>query len=148
MRWILLATLLSTSAAAAAPCELSRCSCMPSLGLEQAKLSADGIFFGSVLSSTEVRTPGDDPVFGVAAERLVRFQVLGTWKGISSEVVEVRTGASDADCGYPFEVGEHYLVFARGEPSLLITSLCTRTAPAEDAVEDLRELGTPYPPSG
>lgn len=79
----------------------------------------------------------------VVPQRRVEFEVLGTWKGQTEAVVRVRTGLTDADCGFPFETGAAYLVFALGEPGDLSVTLCSRTALIGDALHDLVELGPP-----
>jgi MYXO-CTERM domain-containing protein len=69
----------------------------------------------------------------------VTFAVTQAWGGVDHEHVEVRTDA--AGCGFPFEVGGRYLVFATGEPGLLEVSLCSHTARIEDAGTDRAALG-------
>jgi LPXTG-motif cell wall-anchored protein len=47
-----------------------------------------------------------------------------------------------ATCGYPFEEGETYLVYAHSDGTPLTTSLYHRTQALERAEEDLDVLGT------
>src|SRR5688572_1024985 len=49
-------------------------------------------------------------------------------KGVTASRVDVLTGASDADCGYPFRVGERYLVYAYQADGALLGSTGARTA--------------------
>ena len=70
------------------------------------------------------------------------FDVDRTWKGISSEPVEVKSSTQDTACGYFFEEDKEYLVYAHGETELdLNTSSCGRTKPLETALADLVVLG-------
>jgi hypothetical protein len=56
--------------------------------------------------------------------------------------VEVFTGSGGGDCGYPFRVGQHYLVYAYRDKDKLGTNICTRTKSFANANEDLAFLGT------
>jgi hypothetical protein len=73
----------------------------------------------------------------------VTFKVEKTWKYVENEEVTVMTLPTDSMCGYNFEMGQSYLVYASsvvaGE---LWTNHCTRTARiAIDVNEDIRILG-------
>jgi hypothetical protein len=62
--------------------------------------------------------------------------------------VEVRTGSGGGDCGFRFETGKAYFIYAyRAPDAKLATSICSRTAAIEKAAEDLEYLrskaGTP-----
>jgi hypothetical protein len=54
--------------------------------------------------------------------------------------VEIRTGMGGGDCGYSFERGRSYVVYAYQDKDGLVASLCTRTAPLERAQADLAYL--------
>lgn len=80
--------------------------------------------------------------------RLVSIRIDRSWVGGSSGVVQVHTGKGDADCGFPFRVGEQYLVYARDVSGRLQASACSRTRLLSDAAEDLKyldELSKPSP---
>jgi hypothetical protein len=67
------------------------------------------------------------------AVREVHLDVLRSWKGAAERAV-VRTQGQRTACGYPFEVGHTYLVFAhRGEDGALWVNSCGRTRPSEAA---------------
>jgi hypothetical protein len=74
----------------------------------------------------------------VAQGRRVRFKVKATFRG--EEPVEVWTDSGD--CGYDFQVGETYLVFADEdeETDRLNTSVCYRNRRLSDAGDDLAYL--------
>lgn len=56
--------------------------------------------------------------------------------------VEVRTGFGDSDCGYRFEKGKQYLVYASRweKDQKLYTGICSRTRLLSEAEEDLAYL--------
>jgi hypothetical protein len=58
----------------------------------------------------------------------IKFKVEKSWKGESSDEIEVMTNADSAMCGYTFEVGKKYLVYAAGSTDKLAVYLCSRTA--------------------
>lgn len=68
-----------------------------------------------------------------------------SWKGAAEKEVVVMTGKNDGICGYKFEKGKPYLVYAnktvRDKVKHLSTGICHRTAPLADPAEDLKELG-------
>ena len=62
-------------------------------------------------------------------------------------VLKLTTSRMEASCGYPFEMGQSYLVYAFGLESSLETHLCTRNQPLAAAAEDLSGLGEGIEPS-
>jgi len=70
----------------------------------------------------------------------VDFSVQETFKGKPQRRVKVNTKASEAACGFPFEVGKQYIVYATEEWAGLYTSICHRTIPLEIAEQDLQYL--------
>jgi hypothetical protein len=99
---------------------------------EQARDEATAVFSGEVV---------DVGVLGETQEYAVRFSVERVWKGVSDTEVTVRTHIDEGICGYPFEDGETYLVYAYGEPDELSTALYHRTRHWHAADEDLNALG-------
>ena len=80
-----------------------------------------------------------------------RFEVSRVWKGELTTRAEVSTIDVGSMCGYGFEVGSSYVVYAAGEATGLSTSACTRTKVSADAKDDLTALGAgtvpaPAPP--
>ena len=124
-----------------------RCSCMTVEDLSVAVSAADAVFVGTaVRSAVTSGTPLSDDEDGaeiVLPTRIVGFQVWSAWKGTMDSQTEVRTGMTGADCGFPFEEGATYLVFARADGEVLTTSICSRTAVVSDALRDLVDLGSP-----
>jgi hypothetical protein len=70
----------------------------------------------------------------------VAFEMSEALRGALTARVEVRTAAADAMCGYPFQMGREYLVYAQQEDGRLVTGLCSGTKPLADAAGDLRYL--------
>lgn len=78
--------------------------------------------------------------------RVVDFTVTRTFKGETHDQVSVVTGLGNGDCGYDFQTGSAYLVFASAGPQKAwFTSICTGTAAIEDAGTALRLLGSEPP---
>jgi len=111
--------------------EILACTCVPlpeDITIEQqvkeAYQTSSSVFIGEVIEVTQ--KPDDE--FYVT----VRFKVDKIWndKKFQKEIT-LSTGKDDGLCGYSFERGEKYLVYASGESNKLSTNICTRTAPAE-----------------
>ena len=108
---------------------------MPSLKTQvrTALTEARAVFSGKVL---EVK---DDPQ---ALSVVVRLRVERVWKGSPRGEVRLVTGRGGGDCGYRFEVGGSYLVYAYGSGAGgLGTNICQRTARLSEAAKDLQVLG-------
>jgi hypothetical protein len=95
---------------------------------------ADAVFSGRVASVTR----GGSGEF--EALRVV-FSVERVWKGPVASRLEVRTAPDSAACGFPFERGRAYVVYAYQGEGGLGASLCSRTNFVEVAGEDLAALG-------
>lgn len=115
------------------------CSCMgvgPAC-TEASDESNSAIFVGEVLLR-------GFPSFGLihddAGDHNVYFTVLESFKGTSSRWVSVRTNIADSACGFPFERGKRYLVYASKHAGALRTSICHRTMPLARADADLAYL--------
>lgn len=84
--------------------------------------------------------------------RKVTFEVSNTWKGVTKSQIVISTGLNSADCGFPFELGGNYLIYANessmyGGVDELSTTICNRTAAIEEAQQDLETLGEGEPPT-
>jgi hypothetical protein len=55
---------------------------------------------------------------------IATFAVEEFWKGELAATVEVRTAMDGASCGYNFQIGAAYLVYAFKAPNGLSTGLC------------------------
>ena len=99
---------------------------------------AGAVFSGKVVS---IESDSDLPNKRYASK--VKIEVDSLWKGDLSETVIVQTGIGGGDCGFPFEVGESYLIYAYGsaKDNSLGTGICSRTQRLAQAAEDLKVLG-------
>ena len=107
----------------ASPTLTRACSCRW-LGVAHAYHYSDAIFIG-VVKKFE-KSPDN---FG----RRALLEVEMPWRGVFTKQVPVFTYMGGGDCGYEFEVGEKYLVFAhymtrRSRNTELFTELCSGTA--------------------
>jgi hypothetical protein len=91
------------------------------------------IFLGKVLSVSYT-------AFGLGQDEVV-LEVEEAFRGVSDTRVMLRTNHRESFCGFPFEKGKRYVVYAhsnsKGE---LSTDICQRTRAVEYAKEDLAYL--------
>jgi len=103
------------------------------------------VFVGQVVGITDVQ-PGARPDSAAALfdRRRVSFKVSEIFRGDVGASVIIRTGLGGGDCGYAFEVGSSYLVYAHQVPTgELTTGICSRTRPLSEALDDLTYLRGP-----
>lgn len=101
--------------------------------VKKSRKNFDAIFSGKVIEIT--KQPQN---FYVS----VRLLIENSWKGKLSKEITIVTGLGGGDCGYPFEVGESYLIYVSGSvESRFSTSICSRTTNLLNAAEDLKILG-------
>jgi len=73
-------------------------------------------------------------------KRLVRLRVQERWRGMQGKRdVTIATGAGGGDCGFQFEQGRTYLIYANQsvQTGRYETGICSRTALIEDSTADL-----------
>ena len=100
------------------------------------------VFSGRVVALELV--PTSNPHFRPENEDLlVHFEVADIWKGRPDPRTTVRTARALGACGYDFQIGSQYLVYAVQSNGELFTSICSRTDLLRDAQQDLSELGPP-----
>lgn len=73
----------------------------------------------------------------------VTLTVQAVWKGELERETHVSTPGSSAACGYYFEVGERYAVFANEHEGRLQVLLCSATTKLSDESPIFEELGEP-----
>jgi hypothetical protein len=131
---LLLLALLSSSQPAAG------CSCVYIPDQDHACVAfphTDAVFSGRVAS---VSKRNEAEVWG-GSYRVFRFEVLEGFSGVEGTTVDVATGMGGGDCGFGFEAGKSYLVYARRlENGTFSTSICSRTRSLERAAADLDHL--------
>lgn len=139
--WLALMVVLSCGAwLVAAPRVVYACSCVAP-GTPQQELAQADAVFGATVTAVEAGPPT-----ALGDSRRVHFAVARVWKGALGAQTTVLTAASSASCGYEFQPGGEYLVYARLVEGQLQVSLCSRTQPAANAGADLAVLGMGQPP--
>lgn len=97
------------------------------------------VFSGTVLERHDPAS--GEVVVNVRQPVEYKIEIEEVWKGELSDVVTVRSPRDGSSCGYPFKVGEAYLVYATTDHRVgLRTGLCTRTKLLAEAGADLAEL--------
>jgi hypothetical protein len=144
--------LLALSLVVLLPDCASACSCtaLPGTPQERAGKALSGstaVFSGEVVEFEKpppATTMVEGTIMGIMGgggpKATATLRVSEVWKGPRQQTVTVSTEAdSGMGCGYPFEKGREYLVYATGkDPSV---SLCSETKPLSEASADLEALG-------
>jgi hypothetical protein len=76
-------------------------------------------------------------------QRLVLLEIGHNYRGLEGQsTVELVTGEGGGDCGFSFQEGQRYLVYAYPHPATgkLYTGICQRTRLLSEASEDLKYL--------
>lgn len=125
--------LLASSSVRACTCDMPAPGMKLRQAVEQARQKSKAVFVGEVI---EVISKPD--VFYLQ----VRIRIEHAWKNVRANELMLQTGRGGGDCGYPFKVGERYLVYAYGSSDRTLgTNICQRTRKLIDAGDDLRLLG-------
>ena len=128
------------------------CSCAEHTPPCQGYWGASVVFAGVVteISSRPVETRQGEGTHA-PAEAIIHFTVEKYYRDNRGAEVQVSTGFGGGDCGYPFRIGERYLVYAqiyKGRQDLS-TSICTLTKPLAEATQDLDYISDlPVEPDG
>jgi hypothetical protein len=129
--------LLTLAAAALWSAPALACKCRLQT-VDEAKQDATAIFEGRV--SAIVDEPKTEA--NMFPGKTVTIAIVRTWRGLENqEAVTLRTNESGASCGYGFQVGTSYLIYAVGEHDKLLVTSCSRTRLLSEANEDLAALG-------
>jgi hypothetical protein len=99
------------------------CSCLANLKplktqVKDAFDNSGAVFSGEIL---EIAPKGEWEV-------LVKIKVEKSWKAKLFQEVTLKTEEDSAMCGFGFEIGQKYLVYAYGNVNSLATNNCSRTA--------------------
>jgi hypothetical protein len=147
-RPLLLALFAAFAALFALPQVCFACSCLPPGPPLAALAEADAVFRGKVVEMERMSE----------GNRLLRvkIQVTSVWKGAVTTETLVQTTDNSAACGFPFQIGGDYLIYAdtstadtpNGPPIAPYTAhLCSRTRSIGQAADDLAALGPGQPPT-
>jgi hypothetical protein len=115
--------------------EAHACSCMESGPPCQSFFRTEAVFVGTVRSITPTtRVPP------LLENVRVEFEETVGFRGVEGSTQVVFTSSDGPACGYPFKVGQRYVVYGSrykgAEP--LVTGTCSRTRPVAEAAEDLQ----------
>lgn len=140
---LVLALALAFAFALAAPGVASACCMCSTPTADESLARSTSVFYGRAIDVSPTRTGhSEHPVIAV------RFSVHTVWKGPRFQHDPfVLTSRNEDDCGYPFEVGSDYLVYASATSTgHLVTRRCDGTTPANEPLEALAALaGVPEP---
>jgi hypothetical protein len=103
------------------PSVVNACSCYVGGGkCDQSWNYGKVIFTGTV--TRELIPPG-------MFTRVFQLSVSESFRGpaVAGQDVQIYTGNGGGDCGYRFQIGTSYLVYAHPEGDKLTTSICSRT---------------------
>jgi len=123
--------------------EAKACSCTKPSSRSGVAEAAD---YGAVLAGRVIALSLDEKKSGAnSAEHgrhLVhaRIQVLATWKGARQSEVRLETDYLSGMCGFPFKLGESYLIYARGDAEPYHVDLCSPTKPLATANSEEKDL--------
>lgn len=117
------------------------CSCRGPRPACSVYATTDSLFVGQVMEIVDQEKPPEAPNSFSFSARLARFRVQESFRGATGSIVEISTGMGGGDCGYPFKLGETYLVYASTlKNGKLYTGICLRTRALENAADDLAFL--------
>ncbi len=115
------------------------CTCIGKLTLKESFKQSDVIFWGKVKSKKLISIKNPEVSFTVNYYK-VSFEVKEIFKGkVKEDIITILTGIGGGDCGYHFQIGKDYVVYARHEKvynqtihrgsvaKFLFTNICTRT---------------------
>jgi hypothetical protein len=134
VRLLLTLMLLAGGLVFLVPGRAMACTCVPSPPFEKAVKQADAVFVGEVASSGPL--DGRRRFMGIMSDGLVSYSFV-VEEVVAGEVgssVEVISHSSSATCGFPFQEGDRYVVFADERDGRLETYLCSRTEPINETV--------------
>lgn len=123
------------------PSKSYACSCAlqtdPIKAVERSKV----VFSGKVLAIE----PQVLDINGILDHKIaVHFDVEKSWKGMNQTQAIVLTNLGEPSCGYTFQLGEPYLVFAYDynfKENMLETSSCSLTKKLTNATLELSKMG-------
>ena len=154
-RWLLVLVICGAIVVGLRPCPAFACSCLPPGTPAQELNRSSTVFAGVVMGIDE---PPARPAFTTTFPFLtflvssgdpvrVTFDVSAVWKGPAYRQLVVTTARWSASCGYPFQRGMNYLVYASDQDGELTTYLCSRTNTLAQAQADLADLGSGAAPT-
>jgi hypothetical protein len=140
VRLLLLAFALLAVFAACATA--TTCNCGPTPSIEEAYDLASDVVLARVESVDGPYVENTDVWPGRVVEPHFTMRVLARWKGRTGSTALVRTALDPAECGFPFVVGETFLLYAHrpGPGDTLRAVACDRSRRAAEARDEMRRL--------
>lgn len=123
----------------AAPATSYACSCAAPGPVEEELERSAAVFIGKVKAVVDQKA--DSEIQSSADPIAYIIKVDEIWKGIHETEVVVYSERHTASCGFTFEEGREYLIYASLSDDKLHVSLCSRTTDLESADSDLAILG-------
>lgn len=125
---------------------VSACSCAGGLPLIDHITNASAIFSGRVAELSPEEAPASTLAPDVQLPGTLVYQtsvdINQIWKGPTGLQLSVNTALDAAACGYPFQPGAEYLIYAYEHEGNLHTSLCSNTKPLEEAGSEIAILNS------
>lgn len=122
--------------------EIFSCFCREKSSVCNAYGDARAVFIGKVVEGKSIERMSDMLKAGTN-DLTFSFKVSRGFIGATADqTIDVHTGFGFGDCGFPFEKGEEYIVYAYqyGDSKDLSTGICTRTTHISRAREDISGL--------
>jgi hypothetical protein len=117
------------------------CSCLPPGPAVRSYFNYDAVFSGRV---TDVVPPEPRGNIASSADPVsVHFEIYKSYKGVSGKNITVTTAPFEAICGYNFEKGNEYLVYAdKNNSDYLSVNLCSNTSLLSESKSDVALFNT------
>ncbi len=117
-------------------CAAQNCSCPKKPELEEAYADSAVVFLGQVENQEDSVLRPEFIEVRLAVQR--KFKWMSELA--SSQSIVVYTPSEQGRCGYTFQNGFDYLVFAKGNPAYLRVDSCSRTNVIENSQLDREKL--------
>jgi hypothetical protein len=111
------------------------CTCEDKPSLDEAYNKASLIFVGQVKARANHPLREDKVEFRFAVTRKIKG-----FEEVNGSTVFIYTPRDHEYCGYRFQEGQDYLVYAEGTPANFRTTACTRTDVLDKALLDVQKL--------
>lgn len=142
--------------------KIHACTCIGDISVKNEIKRSDVVFLGEVVKIDIVTVNLLDTNFNIDIDlHILKIQMLiyFIFKGqLKSDTITVYTGMGEGDCGYNFELGKKYIVYADYEtrffnfcdkvPKFLSTNICKRTCELNSTeLEELSKYRKPTRPT-
>ena len=111
------------------------CSCAGPIPVCSVYWTTPTVFLGHVVRIDHTYDKPPTEIIG-PGKNLVHFEVTATYRGTPAKELIIKTNDQSSACGYAFQQGHDYLVFASTFQGELTASQCTRTHEVIDAADD------------